>query len=34
MIRISYDAQIFRMQRRGGISRYFTELIRASGLSI
>lgn len=29
MIRISYDAQIFRLQRRGGISRYFTELIRA-----
>jgi glycosyltransferase involved in cell wall biosynthesis len=29
MIRVSYDAQIFRMQRRGGISRYFTELMCA-----
>ena len=29
MIRVSYDAQIFRRQRRGGISRYFAELMRA-----
>ncbi|HEY5187207.1 MAG TPA: glycosyltransferase family 1 protein [Actinomycetes bacterium] len=26
-VRVSYDAQIFRRERRGGISRYFTELV-------
>ena len=28
-IRVSYDSQIFRLQRVGGVSRYFTELIFA-----
>ena len=28
-LRVSFDSQIFRMQRRGGISRYFTELLNA-----
>ena len=28
MIRVFYDSQIFLAQRRGGISRYFVELIR------
>jgi glycosyltransferase involved in cell wall biosynthesis len=28
-IRVSFDAQAFRIQRQGGVSRYFTELIRA-----
>jgi glycosyltransferase involved in cell wall biosynthesis len=27
-VRVSYDDQIFMLQRRGGISRYFVELIR------
>lgn len=27
-MRVSYDAQVFRIQRRGGVSRYFTELAR------
>lgn len=29
MITVAYDPQIFLMQRRGGISRYFVELIKA-----
>ena len=28
-VRVEYDHQIFSGQRRGGISRYFTEMIRA-----
>lgn len=28
-LRVSFDAQAFRMQRQGGVSRYFTELVRA-----
>lgn len=28
-MRVEYDHQIFSLQRRGGVSRYFTELIRA-----
>jgi glycosyltransferase involved in cell wall biosynthesis len=27
-MRIAYDQQVFEMQRHGGISRYFTELVR------
>jgi glycosyltransferase involved in cell wall biosynthesis len=30
-MRIAYDQQIFEMQRHGGISRYFTELVRNLG---
>jgi glycosyltransferase involved in cell wall biosynthesis len=29
VIRVAYDAQIFRLQSRGGVSRYFTELMCA-----
>jgi glycosyltransferase involved in cell wall biosynthesis len=30
-MRIAYDQQIFEMQRHGGISRYYTELVRNLG---
>ena len=30
-MRIAYDQQVFEMQRHGGISRYFTELVRNLG---
>lgn len=32
LVRVTYDDQIFTMQRAGGISRYFTQLIRAFGI--